>query len=141
MNSTYSGRSILQSLGVNEMQATLALQQIQLQPRTSDPDAAATIVIIKAVQRGMNQIGCPVVENGRLDNGTAACIRNTSGPDWESKTWLEITQDILLLRSSGVRLSAPITQQSMEGLGAIPFTSTVGMLAILGGIAYFAFKK
>lgn len=135
MNSTYSGRSILQSLGVNEMQATLALQQIQLAPRESDPDAGATVVIVKAVQRGMNKIGCPVVESGRLDASTVACIRRASGPDWESKSWLEITKDIVVLRESGWQLTGPLNGLSGVGLG-----TQTGMLLAMAGILYLTLK-
>lgn len=140
MNNTYSARSILLSLGVSEIKATFALQQIQLAPRESDPDAGATIILVKAVQRGMNQIGCPVEETGRLDNNTADCIRRASGSDWESKAWLEITKDIVLMRHSGYKLTRPIKQQGM-GLGAIGFTSQIGMLAVLAGVGYLAFKN
>lgn len=136
-NDIYSARSILLSLGTSEIKATFALQQIQLSPRESDPDAGATVILVKAVQRGMNQIGCPVEETGRLDNNTAACIRRASGPDWESKSWLEITKDIVLMRQSGYKLPAASSQL---GLGAVGFTSQIGMLAVLAGVGYLALK-
>ena len=143
-NNTYSGRSILESLGTPEVKATFALQQIQLSPRDSDPDAGATVILIKAVQRGMNQIGCHVAESGHLDNKTATCIRRASGPGWESKSWLEITKDIVLLRKSGYRLTGTIGQQDLGymggDLGAVSFTSKIGMLAIMAGVAYLAVK-
>jgi hypothetical protein len=134
---TYSGRSILQSFGTSEVQATLALQQVQLAPRESDPDAGATIVIIKAVQRAANQLGCPVVVNGRLDPATMACIRRASGPNWESESWLKITKDLLVLRDSGRNIpAAPRAYQAVDG---VSFGST-GMLLVLGGIAFLAWK-
>jgi hypothetical protein len=135
-NNTYSARSTLLSLGVSEIKATFALQQIQLSPVDSDPDAGATVILIKAVQRGMNQIGCPVRETGRLDASTAACIRRASGPDWEHKSWLEITKDIVLLRHSGYQLTGPMP----TGLGAVSGFSQMTGLALIAGIAYLAFK-
>jgi hypothetical protein len=143
-DNTYSARSVLRSLGVSEIKATFALrQQIQLAPMYSDPDAGGTVIIIKAVQRGMNQIGCHVAETGRLDAETARCIRRASGPNWEAKTWLDIAKDVVLLKHSGYDLTGPIGQQDLGlglGLGAVPTTSKLGGLALIAGVAFLAFK-
>jgi hypothetical protein len=139
MKNTYSSRSILLALGVGEVNATLAIQQIQLAPRDSDPDAAATIVIVSAVQRGLNQTGCLLQETGRLDNATMACIARMSGPKWESKSWLLITKDILNLKRAG--LDVPSLSHQEVGLGTTSFGKSAGMLLLIGGLAYLALKK
>jgi hypothetical protein len=138
MNNVYSARSILQSLGVGEGEATLALQQqIQLSPRDSDPDAIGTIIIVKAVQNGANQLGCPVAINGRLDKATIGCIRRAVGPNWESATWLEITKAIIILRHSGLKIPpAPFD----DGLGAATFGGQTGALLLVAGMAFMYFK-
>lgn len=136
---TYSGRSILKGLGTKEVQATFALQQIQLDPRSSDPDAGATVIIVKAVQRGMNQLGCPLAVTGRIDDATRACLSRVSGKSWESRPWLKITKDILEMRDNGLRLP-PSSPNPYQGVGAVSFGSKAGGLLLLGGIAYLALK-
>jgi hypothetical protein len=139
-SNTYSARSTLLSLGVSEVKATFAIrQQIQLAPIYSDPDAGGTIIIVKAVQRGLNQIGFPVEETGKLDPRTAKGIELASGPNWHRKTWLDITKDIVLLRHSGYQLTGPISV-GYDGLGAVSGVSQVAGLALIAGVAYLALK-
>jgi len=138
-NNVYSARSTLLSLGVSEVKATFAIrQQIQLAPMYSDPDAGGTVIIVKAVQRGLNQIGFPVVETGKLDPETAKGIERASGPNWYRKTWLDIAKDIVVLRQTGYQLTGPLGRH--DGLGAVPGVSQLAGLALIGGIAYLAFK-
>jgi hypothetical protein len=139
MNNVYSARSILQSLGVGEGEATLALQQaIQLAPRDSDPDAIGTIIVVKALQNGANQLGCPVNINGRLDKATIDCIRRAVGPKWESTSWLEITKAIIILRHSGLKIPPAAPD---DGLGAATFGGQAFGLLLVAGVAYLALKK
>lgn len=135
---TYSGRSILRTLGVGETMATLALMRMQQTPATSDPDASATIVLIKAVQRAMNQLGCAQAITGRLDSSTKACIARVSGPSWENRPWMKITRDLVTMRDAGLKMQSEPTH---DAVGAIPSSlGKTGGLILLGGIVYLALK-
>ena len=139
---TYSARSILLGLGVGETQATLAIGQMMMSPRASDPDAGATIVIVQAVQRGMNKLGCPLLITGRLDARTRECLAKVSGPAWEARPWLDIAKDLNALRDEGLRIRGGESYAEEIGLGDIgSAVSRVGMLLLLGGVAYLALKK
>ena len=137
---TYSGRSILLALGTGEESATFALRQIQIPPRASDPDAGATVILVTAVQRGMNQLGCSLSITGRLDEPTEACLTRVSGANWESQNWMMILKDILVMRNAGLKISEPINYESTEGF---TLYSPMGALALAGavGAAYWIFKK
>lgn len=135
---TYNGRSILRALGTGEVQATLALQQIQLAPRSSDPDAGATIVIVKAVQRGMNQLGCPMQTTGRVDAKTKLCLAQVAGPEWEGRSWLSITKEIVLMRDAGIKL--PGLDNEYQGVGAVSFGQKYGTALVVGGLLLLAMK-
>lgn len=137
---TYSGRSILLALGTGEESATFALRQIQIPPRASDPDAGATVILVKAVQRGMNQLGCPLSITGRLDRPTEACLTRVSGANWESQDWMKILKDIVVMRDAGLKLPGPTNYEPMAGF---TLYSPMGALALAGaaGAAYWIFKK
>ncbi len=137
---TYSGRSILLALGTGEESATFALRQIYVPPRASDPDAGATVILVTAAQRGMNQLGCPLSITGRLDGPTEACLIRVSGADWESQDWMKILKDILVMRNAGLKISEPTDYESTEGF---TLYSPMGVLALVGaaGAAYWIFKK
>jgi hypothetical protein len=138
LNANYSARSILKSLGTGEVQATAAIFAMQLPPMASDPDAASTIVIVKAMQRGMRQLGCPLKVSGVIDRATENCLRQVGGPQWESKTWLTIGKGIITTQASGSRLVSP---PQLEGLGAAGFGGQAAALFITAGIAYLALRK
>jgi hypothetical protein len=141
-NNTYSGRSILKALGVGEMQATLALGQMQIAPRSSDPDAAATVAIVKAVQRCMAQMGCPTPITGRLDAKTRACLSQVSGPNWEGIPWVQLTRDLVSKRDAGIRLlGADSRGGDYASVDGIPLFTQAGALLLLGGIAYLYFQS
>ena len=139
-NNTYSGRSILLALGTGEESATFALRQIQFPPRASDPDAGATVILVKAAQRGMTQLGCPLSITGRLDELTEACLTRVSGANWESQDWMMILKDILVKRNAGLKISEPINYEPTEGF---TLYSPMGalVLAAAAGAAYLIFKK
>jgi hypothetical protein len=135
---TYSARSILQSLGTGEVQATAAIFAMQLFPASSDPDAASTIVIVNAMQRGMVKLGCPLQINGRIDKATANCLHELGGPHWENKTWLTLGEQLLLRQAAGDRFAPK--QNYHQSVGAIGMGSQLGGLLLIGGVAYLAFK-
>lgn len=140
-NRTYSGRSILKALGVGQVQATFALRQVMhLAPRSSDPDAGATVIVVKAVQRGLNALGCTLNVSGLLDTQTMLCLSRISGPNWESRPWMKITKDIVSMRDAGLKIDDG-SHGSLEGLDGVPSSfSKLGGLALIAGVAFLALK-
>ena len=139
LQANYSARSILQSLGTGEVLATAAIFAMQLPPMASDPDASSTIVIVKAMQRGMRKLGCPLKVNGYIDKATENCLRQVGGPQWEAKTWLTLGKDITTARAAGSRLTPP--SGGLEGLGAAGFGGQASALFVTAGIAYLVLRK
>lgn len=139
---TYSGRSILLALGTGEESATLALrQQIYVPPRASDPDAGATMVLVKAAQRGMNQLGCPLSITGKLDGSTSACLTRVSGAGWESQNWMKILKDILVMRDAGLKLPAPTNYEPTAGFTLYSPKGALVLAAAYGAAYWMFFKK
>ena len=138
MNSsnTYSARSIALALGIGEAQTTLAIQQMWLRPRVSDPNSTPTTIIVKGIQRGLNKGGCNLQVSGYLDNPTIACLSRVSGPDWWDKTWLKIGQDII--KAPPRELLA--TQSNNSDLSGISMGGQVGGLVIIAGVIFLALK-
>lgn len=136
-NNSYSGRSILRALGVGQTEATFALQQIQIPPRSSDPDAGATVILVKAVQRGLNKLGADVPVTGSLDPMTRLCLAEVSGPLWEEVDWLETAKTIVNRIDAGWKLDS----SDHEAVGATSLlASSYGMLAVAGGVVYLVMK-
>jgi len=143
MSSIYSARSIALSLGMGETQATLSIGQMNRRPRVSDPDAASTVLIVKAMQRGLNVIGCGLKETGRIDDSTASCMVEVCGPLWQNKTWLHIGQDILWAQGEGRKISRGKALEGVghDGLSGGSFGSSAAALVSIIALAYFSFRK
>lgn len=87
-------RDILMTFGVGSYNALMAQQIAFMIPRTTDPDAQATILMVEAVQNGLNMLGAGIPVNGELDEATVKCLRKVSGSNWHAKTWVQILGDI-----------------------------------------------
>jgi hypothetical protein len=136
LQANYSARSILQTLGVGEVQATAAIFAMQLPPMASDPDAASTMIIVEAMQNGMRKLGCPLQATGELNQATMDCLREVGGAKWESKPWVVLGKNIITAEAAGSRL----TPSSHKGMGAATFGGQAGGLLIIAGVAFLAWK-
>lgn len=136
LQDNYSARSILQSLGTGELQATAAIFAMQLPPAASDPDAASTIIIVRSMQRGMRKLGCPLKVSGYIDKATRDCLKQVGGASWETKTWLSLGKAIITTQAEGGRL----VPNKELGLGAATFGGQAGGLLLIAGVALLAWK-
>lgn len=84
----------------------MVIPQAFLMPRTTDPDAQATIITVEGIQRAINRIGGNVDVNGLLTPETVQALRIVSGDTWMSKTWLQIYGDFGEMITRGKKLPA-----------------------------------
>ncbi len=97
-------RDLLMYFGVGSYNVLMAQQIAFFIPRTTDPDAQATILMVEAVQRGLNMLGAQVEVTGELDVATVRALRIVSGPNWHAKTWVQILGDMTDAIVAGKRI-------------------------------------
>jgi hypothetical protein len=131
--------------GIGSYNVEMVIPQAFFMPRTTDPDAQATILTVEGVQRAINKVGGHVEVNGILTPDTVQNLRRVSGASWMSKTWLQIYGDFGEMMSRGMTLKtkhghAPALGDYVE-VGDI-FT-TIPMVTLGAGalLLFFAFKK
>ena len=95
-------------MGLGEFGATLAMPMMFILPRTAQPMADSTIVIVRGLQRGLNKVGYDVEVSGLLDKRTEQGLRLVSGNGWYDKTWIQLYGDLLSAREQGFRLDKPV---------------------------------
>jgi hypothetical protein len=122
--------------GIGSFNAELAIPQMFLMPRTTDPDNASTICIIEGLQRALNKIGAGVEVNGLLTPETVQTLRRASGASWMSKTWVQIYGDVaqminrrVSLRPSGTALGELVAVG--DAFTAVPVATLLGGVALL----------
>ena len=135
-SNTYSARSIALALGLGETQATLSIGQMNRAPRSSDPDSASTVTIIKGMQRGLNSLGCGLPVTGHIDPKTAACMTHLSGPLWRTKSWLDLGKDLVNAKDNGRKMSPRKAVGSYDGLGGADVVSSLGLLFSVVAIGF-----
>ena len=133
-------REMLLALGLKDFGATLAMPMMYFLPRTTQPMADSTIVIVQGVQRGLNRLGWKVPIDGMMDERTKEGLRRVSGDMWSDKSWVQIYGDLLQAQQSGYRLDKKsgyvATGNTGGGSPVIPF-----VLLAAGTILYLGFKK
>lgn len=118
-------RQVLKKYGVI---SDLATTQMFLAPNTTDPDAQATIAIVRGLQRALNRLGAGLLENGVLNVKTAAVLDRVSGEGWRFKTWLQIYNDV----DKAIQLK-PALGHALSALADVtPVKSGLGTGAVLG---------
>jgi hypothetical protein len=134
--------SILRSFGVGTFNAQMVAQYAFMIPRTTDPDAQGVIMMVEAVQRGLQRIGANVQVSGILDQATVNALSRVSGPSWHGKTWLQLLGDISDAIDRRVWLgqrSAPLSEY--VGIGDVPSATTIALVAVGGFLLYKACTK
>lgn len=130
-------RTMLLQAGVGQYNASMLTTQMFLMPRTTDPSAQATMLIVQGVQR---LLGLPAT--GQADMRTKAALRQFSGPTWTNKTWVQIYGDLLdmsprqrasVLRGAGFSSTADYIE-----VGDTATTVSIGALALGVGLLLLA---
>ena len=100
-------REMLLAFGVGPFNVLMAQQIAFMIPRTTDPDAQGTILMVEAVQRGLNALGAGLNVNGSLDEATVHALVQVSGRNWHAKTWVQLLGDISDWMIAKRRIHAP----------------------------------
>jgi hypothetical protein len=135
-------RELLMSFGLGSLGAQLAQQSVFFIPRTTDPDAQATIFLVEAVQYGLAEMGAPVVVTGILDEPTVKYLMMVSGPNWHGKSWAQLLDDLTRARQIGrsFRVAPSVDLGEYVELGGFDMVS-VAALAVGGFLLYRACKR
>lgn len=136
-------RSMLEQLGVATPLIEMAIQHAFQLPRTTDPYSAGMIILVKAIQRGLNALGFNLLVDGGLGDQTVAALSQVSGPRWYDKSWLQLMGDVL--SAPAAVMPAPRLDRIADALGQSDVGSTLknAIPWVVGAFAiyWFGFRK
>lgn len=134
-----TSRELLQAIGLAHHSGTMIVPYMMIAPATTDPKAAQIIMLVRALQTVLYQLGATDVHNtGELDPPTARAMRMVAGPDWLRMSWGANVAAVVSARDIGMRLTpAPTGAHPVAGVPV----SVGGPLDFLpdipgGGITY-----
>lgn len=143
-----NGRQLLTEIGIGQFNATMVMPYMMMAPRTTDPKSAPVILLIRAVQSQLYQMGATEVGNsGRWNQATADALARCVGPNWERMSWGSLIQGISDAKATGVDLSMQMADPGVPIAvgGPLDFLPDVpgGLLTygIVGFLAYRHFSK
>ncbi|MHC4175885.1 MAG: hypothetical protein ACYSWU_00150 [Planctomycetota bacterium] len=87
--------TVAMEMGMDRVNAGMAVPQLWLMAATTDVYNPVTIMIVETLQHKLATLGYPNRQDGFVDKATAAAMRELSGPNWKSKTWLQLYGDVL----------------------------------------------
>jgi hypothetical protein len=128
-------RSMLLAAGVGQYDSTMLVTQMFLMPRTTDPSAQATILIVAGAQRLLG-----LKQTGRLDEPTLVALRKVSGPYWTNKTWVQIYGDLLDNAPVNHAMKAHHGLSDYIEVGDTATSISVGALAVGVGLLFLAMR-
>ncbi len=128
----YDARTMLLKLGIGDTIATLVIPHVNFLPRTTDPDSTPVMMMTKAIQISLADMGYPLVPDGWLGSQTTRGIAVISGPGWYDKTWIQIIGDVLDAKDAGFRFVKPKRGGLSMGAAEEPKSSVVPILLVVG---------
>lgn len=137
MNTEVSARSILLRLGVSDLNATQIIPYMFTSPMTTDPKSPMIMLLVKHMQKVLNQMGANLIVTSYLDRPTSSALDGLfGGTQWSSWAWTDVISGIVKAKQSGVRLNetAPITKYPIAATGDMPF----GLPDVPGGVLTYA---
>lgn len=153
MTTKPTSRDLLKALGITDHNATTIIQYMMIAPATTDPKSPQIIMLVRALQRVLWDLGATDIQNtGELDPPTARALRLVAGDDWMRAPWSVSVSSTLSARDIGMRLSpspnmmAPATSGVPVAVsGPLDFLPDVpgGLLtyAVAGWLLYRHFWK
>lgn len=144
MDNSPSIRQMLVSLGLNRVEATLAVPMMFTAPPASDPDMAGTRAVVKAIQRGLNNLGAHLEEDGYFGAATAAALDKVVLPpqSYCKRPWLDIVKTV---KAAEGRIALgddlPIDRLATDLKPTPDFTPYVVGGAVAAGILWLVFGR
>lgn len=137
MNTEVSGRSLLLRLGVSDFNATMMIPYLFTSAMTTDPKSPQIILMVKHMQKVLNQMGGNLYVTGYLDRPTSAALSGLfATQSWSSWAWADIIAAILRAKAQGLSIAEvpPITTHELAATGDMPF----GLPDVPGGVLTYA---
>lgn len=125
MNTKPTSRDLLEALGISHHNATTIIQYMMIAPAVTDPKSPPIIMMVRALQAVLFQLGATDVQNtGYLDEPTARALSAVSGDNWQRMSWGANVGAVLRARDLGMDLSPP---------SPLPLTATSGVPVAVSG--------
>ena len=137
MSSEVSARNLLLKLGVGNYNATMMIPYLFTSPMTTDPKSPQIMLMVKHMQKVLNQLGAKLILTSYLDRPTAAALTGLFGTDqWSSWAWSDVIAGVVQAKATGAKLTevAPITTYPIAATGDMP----LGLPDVPGGIVTYA---
>ncbi|MDX1421554.1 MAG: hypothetical protein R3322_00350 [Kiloniellales bacterium] len=106
---------ILMDLGIDRVNATMIIPFVWFTPSTVDPYAPNIIMLVEGIQSYLSRLGYFTRRDGFVDDATMRALRIVAGPQWKSRPWVNIVEDVL---NASPTKRAPVNPFD-EGLGAL----------------------
>jgi hypothetical protein len=146
-----TSRDLLRGLGITDHNATTIIPYMMIAPATTDPKAGQIIMLVRAIQRILFNLGATDIQNtGELDPATARALRMVTGEGWERASWGANARAVLSARDLNMHLTptpsaAPVNGVPVAVSGPLDFLPDVpgGLVtyAIVGYLVYRHIKK
>jgi hypothetical protein len=150
MTTVSTSRDLLEAIGIGHFNSTMMIQDMMVAPAVTDPKSPQIILMVRAVQKALFDLGASDVHNsGRLDQATAAALERVVGHGWERSSWGANIQAIVNAKKMGTRLDVPVHDDLDVGMpiaisGPLDFLPDLpgGLFtyAVLGYFTYRYFK-
>ncbi len=139
-------RTLLQSIGIADWNATMVIPYLLTAPTTTDLDMAQVILVIEALQNVLNTMGANLRVSGEFDLPTAKALDEICGPGWQSVPWYNVIQAVVWAHSHGRHVTGGQPRAAMGyAMGAVDLPSMpggmLGWLAAAGAAYYFLFRE
>jgi hypothetical protein len=91
----YDVVTIAMNMGMDRVNAGMAVPMMWIRAATVDPYSPVVIMIVSKLQHKLALMGYPNRRDGFVDQATSDALRQLCGSDWKARTWLQIYGDVL----------------------------------------------
>lgn len=138
MSNEVSARTLLLRLGISDLNATIIIPYMFISPMTTDPKSPQIMLLVKHVQKALNQMGAGLYVTSYLDRPTAAALTGLFGTDaWSAWSWSDVVASVVRAKAQNMSLREvePITTHAIAATGDVmPF----GLPDVPGGVLTYA---
>lgn len=137
MSSEVSARNLLLKLGVGNYNATMIIPYLFTSPMTTDPKSPMIMLLVKHMQKVLNQMGAGLIVTSYLDRPTAAALTGLFGStNWTAWAWSDVIAGVVQAKANNTKLSEvePVTTHAIAATGDMP----LGLPDVPGGIFTYA---
>lgn len=88
-------REMLLTAGVGQFNVTMCIPFMNMLVTTTEPYAQGVQLMVKGLQRLLNQRGARLVVDGGLGDRTQKALERYGGPRWADKSWAQLYGDVI----------------------------------------------